>query len=286
MRRLVPSLRDVPPLVVFLLLGSGVFALDRWLDDGDDGRRIIHVTAGQVAGIRERWAAEWGRPPTGRELQALLDEAVEEEILYREALRLGLDRDDAIVRRRLAQKMTFMLEDTAAVAPPSDREIETYHAQHAARYRAPGRTTFEHVFLSDDRRRDAARDAAALLAELGTGAGGDDRWRQLGDPFMLLREYANRTDPEIAELFGPDFATALSASPEGRWHGPIRSAYGSHLVRVIDRTESRLLPLDEVRPLVVEDLVAERRREQNAAAFAAVRERYEARMPPAQELEP
>lgn len=275
----MPSLRGLVPLAVFLLLGLGVFALDGWRGDDSASALTIEVTPEQLAGIEARWAAQWDRPPTGQELAGLVDDAVKEEVLYREALRLGLDRDDTIVRRRLAQKMTFMLEDGAAVAPPSDTEVEAYHVARRERYLEPRRTTFVHVFLSDDRRADPAGDANRLLGELEPADG--ERWRQLGDPFMLLREYADRTDQEIGELFGGPFALALADLTPHTWQGPIRSAYGTHLVRVVARTEARTPPLDQVRARVVEDLVADRRREQNDAAFEKLRAPYDVRMPAA-----
>ena len=184
-------LRD--PLVVFLLAGCGVFAVDHWRNPSDDSHRIIDITAAQVDGIRARWAAQFGREPTGEELKALLDEAVREEILYREALRLALDRNDAIVRRRLAQKMTFMLEDTVAVGTPDAKEVAEYYATQVEHYREPRRTTFMHIFVSDDRRSDPTGDARMLLRELQQGEA--QNWRRFGDPFMLRREYADRTDP-------------------------------------------------------------------------------------------
>ena len=269
--------RRISPLLVFLLLGTGAFALDRWLANGDDERRVIRVTEDQVAAIRERWVAQWGRAPTGPELAGLIDDTVKEEILYREAQRLGLDRDDPIVRRRLAQKLTFMLEDNTEVPAPAVSEVAAHYAAHAGRYRVPHRTTFRHVFLNDDRRTDPAADASLLLD---AARAGDERsWRQLGDPFTLLREYADRTDQEIAELFGGDFAAALSALAVGGWHGPVRSAHGTHVVRVLGRTEPRTPPLDEVRDRVVRDLVETRRRDQNEAALQALRGRYEVRLP-------
>ena len=277
------AIRDMSPLVLFLLLGIGVFALDRWLADGDAERRVIAVTDAQIASISERWVAQWGRAPSGQELQGLIDEAVKEEILYREAQRLALDRDDPIVRRRLAQKMTFMLEDNTDVPAPAAHEVEAHYAAHAEQYREPRRTTFRHLFLSADRRADPWTDAAALLHDL--RAGGDDRWRQLGDPFMLLREYADRTDQELAELFGGDFAAALPDLAVGEWQGPVRSAHGTHLVRVLGRREPRVPDLDDVRDRVVQDLVETRRRAQNQAAFEVLRERYEVRMPVSSEVD-
>ena len=267
------------PLVLFLLLGAGVFALDRGLTRGDAERRVVAVTDEQVGAVRARWAAQWGREPTGPELERLLDEAVREEILYREAQRLGLDRDDPIVRRRLAQKMTFLLEDRAAAAAPTAEEVEAYYAAHAGDYREPRRTTFRHVFLSADRRADPKRDAVDLLAALRSA--GEGAWRRLGDPFMLLGEYADRTDRELGELFGAPFADALGDLPAGDWGGPLRSAHGVHLVRVLGRREASLPDLAAVRDRVAADLADARRRERNEAAFQELRARYDVRLPAA-----
>lgn len=270
-------LRD--PLVVFVLLGIGVFALDGWLAGGEPARPVIEITSEEVERLRARWIAQWGREPTGDDLQTLIDEAVDEEILYREAQRLGLDRDDAIVRRRLAQKLTFILEDAGATGPPSQAEVEEYFAQHAERYRRPGRTTFDHVFLSGDSRTDPAGDAAVLLGEL---RGVDDAgWQRLGDPFMLARGYAARSDQEIAGLFGRVFTEAVAGLPVGGWNGPVESTYGVHLVRVNGRTPSRAPALAEVRDRVTADLREDRRRDRSLAAYQELRDEYEVRLPEA-----
>ena len=267
-------LRD--PLVAFVLLGIGVFALDGWLSGGETARPVIEITPDEVERLRARWIAQWGREPTGDELQTLVDEAVDEEVLYREAQRLGLDRDDAIVRRRLAQKLTFILEDAGATGPPSRAEVEEYFAQHAERYRRPGRTTFDHVFLSGDRRTDPAGDAAALLGEL---RGDDDGWQRLGDPFMLARRYADRSDQEIAGFFGRVFTEAVAGLPAGSWNGPVESTYGVHLVRVNGRTPSRAPALSEVQDRVLADLREDRRRDRSLAAYQELRDAYEVRLP-------
>ena len=270
-------LRD--PLVAFVLLGIGVFALDGWLAGNETARPVIEIAPDEVERLRARWIAQWGREPTGDELQTLIDEAVDEEILYREAQRLGLDRDDAIVRRRLAQKLTFILEDAGVTGPPSQAEVEEYYAQRTERYRRPGRTTFDHVFLSGDSRTDPAGDAAVLLGEL---LGVDDNgWPRLGDPFMLARTYPDRSDQEIAGLFGRAFADAVAELPVGGWNGPVESTYGVHLVRVNGRTPSRAPALAEVRDRVTADLREDRRRERSLAAYQELRDEYEVRLPEA-----
>ncbi|MXY24300.1 MAG: peptidyl-prolyl cis-trans isomerase [Acidobacteria bacterium] len=277
-------IRGTSPLLVFLFLGTAVFLFGRWQDQAEAEGRVVSVSEDQIAAIRQRWVAQWGREPTPRELRGLIDDAVREEILYREARRLALDRNDPIVRRRLAQKLTFMLEDNADVPAPAAEDVETHFAVHADRYRVPRRTTFRHVFLGDDGRTDPAADAVDLLDEARRGR--DGAWRDLGDPFILLREYADRSDQEIAELFGGRFAAALSDVAVGRWHGPVRSAHGTHLVLVMGRTEPRTPDFDDVRLRVADDLLAIRRRAQNQAAIQAVRERYEVRLPVAGDSDP
>lgn len=265
------------PLLVFLLLGIGAFAGERWLAERGEGRRVVTVTDEQVTALRARWDAQWGRAPTDRELRGLIDEAVREEILYREALRLSLDRGDPIVRRRLAQKMTFLIEDNAEAPAPTDRAVEEYFAAHAERYREPVRTTFRHVFLRRDRPGDPQQDASALLRELQSGP--EEHWRRAGDPFLLLREYTDRTGREIAELFGADFAAALDGLAVGGWHGPVRSTHGTHLVRVLGRSAPPPPALDAVRERVEKDLTEAQRSERNRDALAALRERYDVQRP-------
>ena len=275
----VPSRR---PLLVFLVLGIGLFAVERWLAAGSDARRVVTVTDEQVDALRARWDAQWGRGPTARELQGLIDEAIREEILYREALRMSLDRDDPIVRRRLAQKMTFMLEDNSDVQEPAPGEVEAFFTANAERYREAARSTFQHVFLNAGEREDSPRAAARLLRELRSDP--ERSWRAAGDAFALLREYAARTDREIAEIFGPGFSDALADLAAGDWQGPVGSTHGTHLVRVLARSMPRTPALEDVRERVARDLLEARRREQNAAALKTLRERYDVRLPNAELL--
>lgn len=263
------------PIVVFLVLGVGVFALEKVGGGLDPEQRRIEITAADVERLRELWAVQSLRPPSDQELEALIEDAVEEEMLVREARRLGLDRDDTIVRRRLAQKMSFLIQDTAEVGAPTESELSRFFAENQERYVEPARVTFAHVFFSSERRGDSPETAAeAALAEL---RGGTEAvaWRRLGDPFLLNREYAERSQREIAELFGRPFAASLFELEPGGWQGPLGSAYGLHLVRVVQRSEERRLSLDESRPRVIEDYRSERRRRANEEELARLRRRYQ-----------
>lgn len=265
------------PLPLFLLIGLCVFALERWgpVRRGAPENRI-EIGSSEIARLEELWRAQAGREPTHAELAALIEDQVREEILYREAKRLGLDHDDTIVRRRLAQKMEFLMQDTAAIPEASEDELRRFYEEHRERYAEPERFSFSHVFFSSERRgADAESDARALLGELDREDGEGAAWREAGDPFMLRREYGARSADEIAELLGGSFAEALNGLETGSWQGPVPSAYGQHLVRISSRVPARQPPLEEVRDRVLEDLYFSRRSEANAKAFTELRDRYE-----------
>jgi parvulin-like peptidyl-prolyl isomerase len=264
------------PLVLFLALGLLVFAAERAERSAKEGRRV-HLAAAEVTRLVRAFEGQAGRPPDEVELEMLVAERVREEVLYREALRLGLDQGDVIVRRRLAQKMGFVLADRREVAEPTVAEVRGFFAANADRYTEPARISFQHVFLSSERRGAAAavEEARVALAALRSRAQGEDGgWRRMGDPFMLPREYGGRALPEIAELFGAGFAEQLVAAPLDRWSGPVASPYGTHLVRVVARFAEAQPELDEVRDRVLEDLREARREQADEAMLEQLLRRY------------
>ena len=274
-------LRD--PLLVFLIIGAGVFALDRMAGGVfDPESRSILVTREQVIRLADLWSAQIGRLPTAAELDSLVDDHVREEVLVREAMRMGLDADDTIVRRRLAQKMSFLIEDTVVTGEVSESELAAYFEENAERYGDAQRFTLRHVYVSPDRRgsdEEAGRIAADILAQLKAEGGGAEPentlWRRLGDPFMLRREYGRRTAGDLAELFGGAFVNGLAALPIGEWAGPVESAYGYHIVRLSARTEARPAVFEDVRRRVLEDARRDARDAANREAHERLRERYQ-----------
>ncbi|MGE0625330.1 MAG: peptidyl-prolyl cis-trans isomerase [Pseudomonadales bacterium] len=255
------------PLAVFLLFGLLIFFAQEWLAS-DSGDYRIDVTVGQQNRIFDQWQAQMGRPPTAEEAAGLLDQWLREEIFYREAVKLGLDQDDTIIRRRLAQKLTFLNEDLANTEEPADADLTAYFEANAADYRVPERFSFEHRYFSGDRRNDAEADARAALQDADV----------TGDPFILQRSYAERSAREIADLFGADFARALGTLDTGRpedWQGPIPSAYGWHLIRLTARTPSRDPLMAEVRDAVRRDYLQARRRDANETFYRTLRARYD-----------
>lgn len=264
------------PLLHFLLIGAGLFVLfARVGDPGPDRADRIVVSADDVRQMATLWSRRWQRPPTPSELDGLVQARIREEVLYREALALGLERNDTIVRRRMAQKMEFLLEDLAPPGEHTEAEVEAFLQDNAERFRQPSRYSFTHVYLSTDKRGDkAVQDARILLNDLNT-QGKDADPHAVSDPFMLDLHVNDRTEHDINRALGRDFGEHLEDAPVGRWYGPVESAYGVHLVLVHERVASPEPKLAEVRDRVREELLLERRREANEAMVERLRERYE-----------
>jgi hypothetical protein len=263
------------PLVHFLLLGAMLFGAFALLGNrGSTRTGQIVVTPGHLEHLAVSFTRTWQRPPTAQELAGLIDDYIREEVLYREAVAMGLDRDDTIVRRRLRQKLEFLTEGTAELAPPSEEELQTFLQQHADAFHVEPRLAFRHVYLSHARRGDATdTEARQLLAQLTTGAAATDT-AALGDPFLLPYEFALLARSEIARLFGEAFATQLQKLEPGGWWGPIESGYGLHLVYIRERVDGRVPTLAEVRPAVQREWLAARRKEVHEQFYQRLRARY------------
>jgi peptidyl-prolyl cis-trans isomerase C len=264
------------PLVHFLTVGALLFVLYTIAHRADEPiSDTITVSAVQVAVLQEQWQQQWQRTPTPQELQWLIDQHIREEVLYREAKALGLDRDDTIVRRRLAQKMEFLAADVATLTGPSEEELRTFFAAQSEQYREPAKVSFTHIYFNPDERRDQTQpDAELTLQSLRTEKHPPQRAPERGDRFMLHADYRQQTQVEVTQEFGQPFADRLFASSSGEWLGPIESGYGLHLVRIEERTESTLPTFAAVHAQVRDDFVAHQRRAANEAAYRRLRDHY------------
>lgn len=267
-------LRD--PLSHFLVIGAVLFALSFWIGGTtEDPSRVIHLSAGDLKGIEQLWAKTHFRPPTKAELQGLIDSRIKEEILYREALALGLSEDDTIIRRRLAQKMEFLGEGLIDPGEPSEEDLHTYLKTHSEQFQEPALMSFEHVYLNPERRGEGVeQDAQALLVSFQARDGMVDAARA-GDSTLLDTRFDRASQTSIANTFGKKFAQAMMDLTPGQWQGPVRSAYGLHVVYVHERQESRLPELNAVRDRVRLALLSERRRNSKANFYKTLRDQYE-----------
>lgn len=263
------------PLVHFLILGALLFVVWRaTASRADSGSDEIVITAARIQQLSSGFRMTWQRPPTETEFAGLIQDHLREEIYYREALALGFDRDDQVIRRRLRQKMQFLTEDVASAVEPTRAELQAFLDENLDMFRLEPRVTFQHVYFSVDRRGErAATDAERLLESLRDGTGNVDL-ASAGDPFVLPLAYLEARTTEIAGDFGARFAVQVEALPVGEWQGPIESGYGLHLVRVDARVDGRIPALDDVNDEVRRELLSKRRRDAEEAVFGALRERY------------
>ncbi len=252
------------PLVHFLAIGAAFFLFWHFLGDRISvPPQSILITPANVERLAQQWTKTHLRPPSAGELAALVDEEIDEEILYREAVAMGLDRDDLIIRRRLAVKMEFLTDDVAALAEPTDEQLQTFLTQHPEKFKVESLTTFAQLYINRAQRGESASgEAQRVLAQLNDKVGPD--WHSFGDPLPLPNEYEAVADADVVRLFGREFPKKLAELPVGRWSGPVESGYGLHLILVRKRMPGRAPPLNEVREAVLNEWRAAQRLELNA----------------------
>jgi hypothetical protein len=260
------------PLVHFLVLGGLLFGAYYFLNGetpNSDSNRIV-VDVAQVASIVATFQRTWLRPPTQEELGRLVEDRIKEEILYREALALGLDRDDLVIRRRLRQKMEFINTDLTDPGPPNEAELQAYLGANMNRFRSTERLSFTQVYLKEDDQEGATK----LLQQLAGHPPSERELEKLGDASLLPGAMERADRQELGRVFGSDFAAELLSAPLKKWSGPYVSPYGLHLVYVSERLPAREPPLGEVRSAVEREWLAERQREANERFYQALRGRY------------
>lgn len=258
------------PLVHFLLIGLLLFALYAMLGGGG-ADRSIRVDDKVLAGLTAQFQATWQRPPTADELNALVESHIRDEIFYREGVALGLDRDDPAIKRRVRQKFETVAEESEAAAPPTDVELNAWLRNNGDRYADPVLISFEQVTV-DPARHDGSIEAAVQLARQALAAGADPA--DISASRMLPSRFDLFPLDLVERDFGADFAKALPGLRSGQWEGPVRSGYGTHLVRIEKRVPGRLPPLDEVRTAVARDFEAARRTNAAEAYFRQIRDDY------------
>jgi peptidyl-prolyl cis-trans isomerase C len=265
---LVGLVRD--RLFWYIVAGVALFAIDYSVQQRET--REIKITLPLVEKLAVQWEAQTKRPPSPRDLDMLIEGYIREEVLMREAIALGLDEDDVIIRRRLAQKVEFTLGEGFDAEQPSEEILRQFYADNIASYRRPERLSFRHIFLAEK-----PEMAAALQTDL---AQDPASWKRLGQPFMLQRDYIDRSRNDLAELFGGDFAEALFARAGAAWQGPIQSAYGWHLVQINQHFAAEQPDFELVAERVARDWVMQAERTAKEKAWAALRAKYTITMQP------
>ncbi|HEY0939742.1 MAG TPA: peptidylprolyl isomerase [Steroidobacter sp.] len=262
------------PLLQFMAIALVLFTANHFIrgDNVELSSERISISEGRVQQIAESYRLLAGRLPSRAELQGLVNDFADEEIAYREAVAMGLDADDTIVRRRMRQKLEFLAEDAEASEEPTDDQLAAWLAAHAAEYQLPERISFRHVMVSTDARGHRAKgDAEALLGRLRAGANPT----KLGDPSMLPSALPLTTQKGVATLFGEAFASAVFACAEEGWFGPVSSPLGAHLVVILSREPARDPELADIRGRLRSDWIEARRRQRREQFWVGLRQRYD-----------
>jgi len=263
MRRLLGE-----PMLHFLVMGIALFAAYQWMAPVDAGGGRIVISQGVVEDLVTQHVAAKGREPSSTELNHLIESYIRDEVLYREGVKLGLDRDDIVVKRRVRQKVELIAEEDASTRTPTDADLSAYVAANPARFVQPAILTFEQVFLGP-----STSGPAVVVISQALRNGTDPE--ALGKPTLLPLRMTRTPADLVARDFGDAFAAALEKAPVGEWAGPIDSSFGAHYVRVVDRTPAAAPQLAAVRDQVVREWENERRQRARTDAYAKMRGEYE-----------
>jgi peptidyl-prolyl cis-trans isomerase C len=271
------------PLLHFLLLGLALFAVYGYMHRGRFGiesSKQIVVSLEELRQMDMYFESQWHRQPTPAEFQAMVEDKVREEVLYREALAMGLDKDDTIVKRRMAQKMQFLAEDVASAHEPSTAELKAWFEKNGKKFALPSRYSFRHLYFSPDKRGKNAQDDAAKALTKIAGQPEDSKFAaSLADQFMFQDYYGDRAPEALAKEFGPQFVVALEKLKPGSWQGPVESGYGWHLVYVDTVIPGRIPAFEEMEPDVKTAWLAEQKQQAWQKSYAEMRAKYSVLLP-------
>jgi len=264
------------PLLHFLLIGALLFVIFGLKNDGisDQSKRII-FSQDDIHRLILLWEKQRQQPPTQAELKSLIEKQIREQVMYREALTMGLDKNDSIVRRRLAQKVEFISSDLAAQIEPSEADLTDYLNNHPEKFKTPGHISFVQIYLSADKHgKNLEKEAKQLLLKL-ENAGHDADISNLGDPFMFGQQHEQLKQHDVSRLFGKDFTDKLFSLPVGIWQGPVRSAYGLHLLKIKNKTPARQAQLATVHDKVRNEWINQQRKIIDKAFYNSLQKQYE-----------
>ena len=264
------------PLFHFLLIGAGIFlvyGLTANVPVDEESR--IEVSTVRADRMVTLWEKRWNRLPTKEEFDGLTDQYINEEVLYREALAMGLDSDDPVVRRRMAQKVKFISNDIITIDTPTDAQLQSYLDTHASRYQLPGQITFQHIYFNpakhDASMEEETKELLTKLLEFNIGIDLDS----VGDSFLHGTAFSNMKEFEVNRLFGKKFTQALFDQTVMKWAGPMVSSYGLHLIYIKSKSKAQTASLEQARDSVLEDWMSDERKKANESFIASLRKQYD-----------
>jgi peptidyl-prolyl cis-trans isomerase C len=269
------------PLLHFLVIGAVLFAVYDFQDDEPlvANANLIVISQTKIDALINNWEKKWQRPPTQIELDGLVEREVREQVLYQEALALGLDRNDPVVRRRLAQKIEFLSSDIAAQLEPTEEDLELYLAANPQKFELPAYISFKQIYLNADRRGLSIEEDARLLLKHLEQSPADLDISMLGDSFMFGQVHDDLPGFAVSRLFGSEFTDVIFGLPVGKWQGPVRSGLGFHLIRIDSRTPAKQPELSAVRDKVRFEWMAVQKDNMNESLYQGLRQKYDIILP-------
>lgn len=264
------------PLLHFAVVGAILFGGYSWLNDKhveSTSAEPVRIGEGDVRWLKQTWSSQWLRDPTADELKGLAEDLLNEKVMAREAQEMGLEKDDTIIRRRLAQKLEFLVEDTAQLAEPTEVELRQFYAANPAHFETPGILSFRQVYFNPEHRKDAAADATAALRALTANV---EKNSIEGDRLLFGDSIADTDEQALSGMFGADFAREVVALEPGGWRGPVKSGYGFHLVLVTQRTATAPKPFETIRAAVLSEWRASKQVELSRDYLLELRNKYNA----------
>lgn len=265
------------PLVQFLFLGGLIYfayALVTPQSEEDNSRTIL-VSASRVQWMQDSWQKRWNRLPTKQELDGIIQQYIKETVLYNEAVKMGLDKDDGVIRRRLAQQVEFLAKDLVVYTPPTQVDLEKYYKEHLDQYKPDAKYSFTQIYFDPDKRGESTLDDANKVKDkLMAQASMLQNVEGLGDDFVAANYFEANTPLEITKSFGSGFAQSLVELKAGVWHGPVLSGFGTHLVFVNEIITPPVPPFNEVKERVLEDWIEQKRESLNEEFYKALEDYY------------
>ena len=258
------------PFLHFVVLGGVLYGLYSWFYPTQSAEKIV-IAQQDIQRISSIYQQQFGVLPSQTQLDKLIENHIREEIYWREGLSLGLDAGDEIVRRRVAQKFSFLQEDLLTPQPPGERQLTHYYQANRERYLEPARVSFSHLYLENGTPFQRLSEIQSQLETLG-----EDGVGKIGKRFPGKTRYVHLDANDIAKIFGrTPFVGRVMNAPVGQWSGPVESGFGSHFIYISDRTEARLPQLETVRKKVLADYLADQLETSSANAYAQLLEKYQ-----------
>ena len=263
------------PIFHFLLIGGSLFFLYSFLNPAQErlDNNVIRIDDSDVQRLIRGYEQSWNSPPDSATLKNLIAEEIKSEVFYREAVRMQLDHNDEIIRRRLKQKYEFLVKDLADSQEPAESELKEYYDLNKANYKESSKLSFSHIYFSPDKRKDPLKDATTLLSKISSESERD--YKEHSDPFHLQYYFDALDRDAVRQLFGSDFSKTIFKNKEQGWLDPIRSGYGIHLVKITSIKEEEFTPYEMINEKVLSDWKSNQQQLYNEQLYKNLLQEYE-----------